>query len=134
MRISGKSEVGDTAAVFRRSEKGVSFLRTKVSGLKPGALYAFKYAVGDVRALKQKEAPKPRSFGVTARVVGAEVPGKLPLDRYGLHEHRNAFCNFRVCVFRATASEAELVFSDADAEAGEELAVNAVSVAPYFVE
>lgn len=132
LRISGKSEVGDTAAVFRRSEKGVSFLRTKVAGLKPGALYAFKYAVGDVRALKQKEAPTPRSFGIAARVVGAAEPGDLPLDRYGLREHRNAFCNFRVCVFRATASDAELVFSDADAENGAELAVNAVSVAPYF--
>ena len=82
--------------------------------------------------MKQKEPPTPRHFGVTALVVGAAVPGDLPLDRYGLHEYANAYCNYRVNVFRATASEAELVFSDADAENGDELAVNAVSVAPYF--
>ena len=75
--IRGQSEVGDTAAVFRRSEKGASFLRTKVSGLKPGSLYSFKYAVGDVRALKQKEEPKPRSFGITNGMTMALPPERV---------------------------------------------------------
>ena len=136
MRISGpNSKVGDTAAVFKRSVKGASALSARIKGLKPGALYSLRYGVGSVKALEEKTPPPSRHLGIDADLLGVEMTtGRVPLGQYGLREYRNPCYNYRQEVFKALSEEAEIRFSDASADIGESLSVNAVVVAPYFPE
>ena len=132
---STHASVGDTAVVFKRSPRGASFLTAKIRGLKPGALYSFRYGVGDVKGLKAKEAPARRRLGIEADLDGVElVTGKVGLGRYGIREYQNPYYNYRLAVFKALSEEAEVQFSNVGAGNGEELSLNAVSVVPYFAE
>ena len=132
---NGKTQCGDIAAVFRRSSIGATFLSAKVRGLRPGALYSLRYAVGGVKALGEKAPPPARRLGIDADLLGVEMAtGRVPLGEYGMREYSNPFCNYRQEVFKALSEEAEVRFSNTSADNGEELSLNAVTVAPYFTE
>ena len=125
---------GDQVVRFRRSAKGPNVLRQRLKGLVPGRLYSLRYVVADAAEVAAKKAAEnPIAF--QANVRGAEdVTASSPAARLGETDRRTGALCERTLVFRPSAADAELVFSDAVAGApvGQDLIVNFVRIKPYY--
>ena len=138
---------GDYFAVFEQSAKGPNVLRRKITGLTPGRVYQLTCAVSDLdTARKGKEAGNFRKVKyvnlpfMRVDIEGAEVIEDLRhvFDDIGKYGKKCVFPT-RV-VFRAKTSEAEVVFSDWNADGtpgvkpGQKTILNYIGVYPYFYE
>lgn len=140
-RWGGNGGLGDTFAVFTRTAGATNALTQTVRGLVPGRKYCLQFAAFDADDAKADRIA-PRQFGVRATLGdGAEVVPELSwlhVDKRvkGRYAHNNgvARINLRHVVFTARAPEVVLTLDDADAKPGEHLAVNYVSVNPFFEE
>ena len=133
-------EVGDRFAAFTRQRGAVSTLSQTLKGLEPGRLYALGFMTFD-SSCPDLGKSKARRFGVDASFVsGAEVREDLSwehVNRKVKGKQRGSFAtwvNYRSLVFKATAPEAELVFSDEKVKPGEGVGINGIAVRPYLCE
>jgi len=129
----------DTVCVFRREAKGRNELSQTLKNLTPGKLYSLRYAIGSVAAFEGKgKVESPKSLAFSAKLDDVSVIDEgLPLHKYDDAESSSSFASYRTIVFRAKGETAKVVFSDgavsSGAPAGEELALGAISVAPYYL-
>ncbi len=136
-RWGGNGGVGDTFAVLVRGKDSAATLRQTAKGLEPGRMYRLRYTTFDVKDVKAKRTA-PRRFGVSASVgAGAEVEPSLTwthVDRRakGRYGQLGARVNLGQIVFKASAPEVEVAFSNEAAAEGEELGVHYVSILPYY--
>lgn len=134
-RRGGGHGYGDTAALFKASEKGASEVEQRLKGLVPGQYYALHFSVADKATMwlpksRRPTVAPPRYF--SARLDGADEVRGLT------YEHlRSGKRNYRY-VFKARAPEATLVLTDAANgklnEPGTELVLNYIVFRPYYVE
>jgi hypothetical protein len=128
------------ACVMRRSQQKANAIGKEITGLVPGKVYVLRYAVASVKELSQKAAEvTPRDFGVTAKLSDVEdITASSPLERICGSKRNLPKLNVRFIVFRALKPTARLGIFDTVAkdaqEAGEELAITAVRVRPYYGE
>lgn len=131
---------GDWACVFRRSREKANAIGKELTGLVPGRVYSLRYAVTSVRDLTDKDAkPAPRDYGVKAKLSDVEdLTATSPLERITGAKRDLPKLNVRFVVFRALKPTARLGFFDTaakdDKDVGEELAVSAIRVKPYYGE
>ena len=136
-RWGGNGGVGDTFAVLTKEGGVAATLRQTAKGLAPGRMYRLRYTTFDVKDVKAKRTA-PRRFGIAASVgAGAEVVPSLTwthVDRRekGRYGQLGARVNLGQIVFKATAPEVEVAFSNETAADGEELGVHYVSILPYY--
>ena len=136
-RWGGNGGVGDTFAVLTKEGGVDATLRQTAKGLVPGRMYRLRYTTFDVKDVKAKRTA-PRRFGIAASVgAGAEVVPSLTwthVDRRekGRYGQLGARVNLGQIVFKATAPEVEVAFSNETATDGEELGVHYVSILPYY--
>lgn len=139
-RWGGNGGVGDTFAVLVRGADGVATLSQTAKGLVPGRFYCLQFSTFDVKDVKAN-AHNPRRYGLRARLLeGAKVRSDLSwahVDRRAKGRYANnngvARVNLHHVVFEAKADSVDITFDNAEAETGEELGVNYVSINPYFV-
>ena len=143
---------GDRFALLTRSEKAPNRLRQKLVGLEPGRVYQVVYTAADRETVERNfglgntsNARNGNRKAVNPIVLEATVTGveTIPdlchtytyFGKYGRGMNRTS----RV-VFRATGSEAELVFSDwktgtdPGLKGGTKTLFNFVMVHPYYYE
>ncbi len=138
-RWGGNDGLGDTFAVFTKEGDETSTLSQQVTGLVPGRLYCLQFCTGDADDIKAKRL-NPRKFGISANLGdGAEVDPAcswihVDMRKDGRYAYNNnvARVNLHHIVFKATASETTLTFSNAEAIAGEHLALNFVMLHPFL--
>ena len=129
--------VGDTFASFRRGADSANVASQRVKGLVPGRKYCLQAATFDAKDMKAGRVA-PRHFALSVEVSdGAEilpslswvhVDGRTKLSA----KNSGARINLHHVVFVARAAEATVTISDAAANPGETLGVNAVSLNPYY--
>ena len=133
----GGSGVGDSCAVLVRGEgdSGVAKIAQTAKGLVPGRKYVLQAVFFDVADFKLKKIA-PRKIALEMSIASG---GVVDADRSWRHvDRRNPEkknfprVNVRHIVFTATATEAEIVFTNEGAVAGETLGVNFVYLNPYF--
>jgi hypothetical protein len=138
-RWGGNGGVGDTFAVLSRGKDSFATLSQKAKGLVPGRKYRLRYSTFDVKDVKAKRMA-PRKFAISASAgTGAAVDETLTWThvdkrvkgRYAANNNC-ARVNFGQIVFTATAPETEISFSNEQAQEGEELGLNYVSLLPYY--
>ena len=141
---------GEFFAAFTRSAKGPNRLFQRVTGLVPGKCYALTYAFADLDDVEKPGSVEPdEAFGATlscaAFVDELFVETKAPSDKArakAKKEGQAVHCVnvTRRFVFRATATEGELVFSDWKGAAdpggapGRRHLVNYIGICPYYLE
>ena len=138
-RWGGSGGIGDTFAVLFRGKDSFATISQKAKGLVPGRKYRLRYATFDVKDVKAKRMA-PRKFAISASAgSGAAVDEALTWThvdkrvkgRYAVNNDC-ARVNFSQIVFTATSTETEIAFNNGQAEEGEALGVNYVSLLPYY--
>ena len=145
-RPANKRRLGDEFAVFARSAKGPNALRQKLTGLEPGRIYQLTFVFSDYETMDRamssgqtRRTAKPvRIPHLTARVSGAEPIHDLDhlLPDFGKYGKNVVFA--QRLVFRATSSEAQVIFCDwedaktSGADIGAKVMLNYVGCHPYF--
>ena len=135
------SHVRERRPVFTKKDAEVSTLSQKVTGLIPGKMYCLQFSTADADDIKAKRL-NPRKFGISATLGdGAKVDEAqswIHIDKRknGRYAHNNgvARINLHHIVFKATAAETLLTFSNAESLAGEHLALNFVMLNPFLEE
>ena len=132
-------EEGDFFAVLTRSAKGPNRLSQTVRNLIPGRRYVLEYACSDLADVEHPGAEAHPDLALRAEVVGMPFDGFYTVeDGLGGSGKKHARVRSVRHVFRATAAEAELVFSDWATETdpggavGRALTLNYIAVTPYF--
>ena len=141
---------GEHYAAFVRSAKGPNRLSQHVTGLVPGRHYTLTYAFSDLDDVEKPGTVEPdRVLGATLSCAAFVDPlfietqapsakARKQARKQGLPAH--CVTVTRRFVFRATAAEGELVFSDwaGDGEMGGEPGrrhlVNYIGICPYYLE
>ena len=140
LRYRHHSPGSDSACVFRRSALKANAIGKELVNLVPGKVYCLRYAVASVKEMSDKGTEAvARDFGVTAKLSGVEdLTASSPLERICRSRRDIPKLNVRFIVFRALGKTARLGIFDTpaggDGEAGEELAVTALRVKPYYGE
>lgn len=139
---------GNTYALLRRSAKGPNRLSQTIGNLVPGRLYALEFATSDYADVLNPGSIETPDLALCAEVVGGVFDDFLairpvygnPRAKPGRPAQRptaTRVMDTRL-VFRATAREARLVFSDWTNETtpggavGRTVTLNYISVNPYF--
>ena len=142
---------GDRFAVLTRSDKAPNRIRQKIVGLEVGRLYQVICSAADLETVelgmergqtakagcRQCKPVNPIVF--TAEVKGAETIDDLCQSLTDFLKYGNGLNQTSRVVFRATASEAEVVFSDwrspanPGAKSGLKTLFNYVMAHPYYV-
>ena len=133
--------VGDTVCTFTRSAKAPNKLVQKMTGFKPGKLYALRFAVADKAEVTAKK-PAGQVFAFKAALDGAtHIQKGLPLHQYEgeLVVSRSRYLNMHTIVFRADKPEITVTFDDwggknNPGKNGQTLLLNSVKVKPYFLD
>ena len=136
-RRSGGDGCGDTYAVLKRGTSAAT-VKQRVKGLVPGKDYCLRYVVLDAKEIAKDVRGKPREYALKA-VLPKDVSVRKDLSWSHVDERKAVKgskhaprANARHVVFTASSAEMDLVFTVADAQEGEELALNCVSVHPYL--
>ena len=136
--------VGDTFAVLERTEE-IAAVGQEASGFVPGRRYLLRFATVDYDDLVGEKV-NPRKLGVEVRFgKGAEIDPSRSwcwVDdrdnsrgqvRYGNPRKPTAArINYRQVLFTATAETIRIAFDNSPAKPGERIALNCVSLTPYF--
>ena len=148
-RVGAPLGFGDTMAKFTVSKSGPNLLSQKLTGLRPGAYYSLQFNITDRMAPgekgdKWKLTKRPLTFA--ARLEGAEEVTDLryshPLVQSASvpdEDRKRSMMHNERYVFRATAPEATLVFTDREGsgpsvDVGRSYLLNYVIFAPYYCE
>ncbi|MFW6437799.1 MAG: hypothetical protein ACOCZ7_02190, partial [Armatimonadota bacterium] len=115
-------------------------LTQTATGLTPGKVYTLQFVTGDYEDIVTG-AFDPKEHGMQAVLgEGAEV---IPEESYVYVDTRNtgrkkddglARVNLHHIRFRAVAPSVTVTFTDAEAEAGTQIALNYIMLKPYFEE
>lgn len=131
MRYGSVYPLGDHFAILTRKAGAPTEVRQKISGLEPGKLYSVYYMVADYDDIL-KGINRPRRHQLQLTIPGADIIQRSYFvdtrNRPKLKERVNS-CKY---VFRANGPEVELVFSNRKAAPGTRLALNYITVRPYF--
>lgn len=131
-------EYGQHFALFTKCDAGTNRLSQVVRNLIPGKLYALTFVTIDYDEMLDSKRLMRRSSRGPANRLKAEIVG-IPFEAVhsweevcGAGKKPKVRTTFRV--FRASAPEETLVFSDGEneSEAGSRTLVNYVSVNPYY--
>ena len=147
-RGSDMPDAGNRFLVTRRSAKGPNRFTQKIRGLTPGRLYSVKQFTADYdELLKGKSTQTPHRIQI--RVDGAQMLPDMAFHQmfhsgwvgkaYGPFNKGNSlYVTYHRVIFRATASEAQLVVSDWKGDTdpggpiGRRLMHNFFEVQPYL--
>lgn len=129
-RWGGNGGKGDTFALLTRGGTA-NELRQRVKSLTPGKLYKLEFMVADYEDLKAGRK-NPKRLGVEAAL--GECVERIDDKSWVFVNRRRkkVSVNLHHVVFRAKADSAELVITDAASPVGARMAVNAVTILPYF--
>ncbi|MHB8898271.1 MAG: carbohydrate binding domain-containing protein [Thermoguttaceae bacterium] len=134
----GGGSAGDTVCLMARQAGKPNRLTQTARGLQVGKAYCLQFVTADYQDVTRKRY-NPRRYGLRAQFEGAEIlPGRgyVHIDRRnsGRYEDNNnvAKINLNRIIFRAKAPELTVVFTDQEAEVGEELILNFVQLKPYL--
>jgi hypothetical protein len=133
----GGGSAGDTVCVLSRKAEQPNRVRQTARGLTVGKAYCLQFVTADLKDLIAKTY-NPRRYGLDVELTGAEIladRGYVHIDRResGFHADSNTGkISLHRLVFRATAPELVLAFSDQKASVGEELVLNYVQLKPYL--
>lgn len=129
---------GDTFCVFTRGAERPNTLSQTATGLTPGKVYTLQFVTADYKDMVAGKVD-PRQHALEAVLdAGAEV---IPEQSYVYVDSRNSGrkendglvrINLHHIRFRAAAESVAITFTDADAEAGTETALNYIMLKPYF--
>ena len=138
-RNCASHEEGDFFAVFRRSEKAPNRLSQTIRNLVPGRRYVLEYACSNLDDVEKPGSDRVPDLALRSEVVGMPFDPFLTVENIGGGRSKKRAHVLSVRhVFRATAAEGELVFSDWASDsspggaAGRRLTLNYVAVTPYF--
>ena len=140
-RWGGNDGIGDTFAVFHKTDDTVSTLSQTATGLVPGKTYLLQFVTFDADDAHNK-VTAGRDIGIRATLgAGATIHDDLSwhhIDRreLGRYAHNNACVrpNLHHIVFTATAPEVTITLDNALAQPGENLGVNFFAVTPFLLE
>lgn len=140
-----KPSPGDTFVRFMRSAKGPNRLRQKVRGLEPGRVYALQFASSDEEMVRHslvlkdgKTIPPVEHPVLNAEIIGGDEIPDLAFVRSEMGKYGKQKVFAHRIVFRAKASEIEVVFSDwagkdnPGGPIGQGRLVNAIGIYPYY--
>lgn len=134
--------VGDTVAEFVSDRHGTNRISQVVSGLIPGKFYSLLYCTADT-ANVAGTSDRASAYWIRARLEGAEEVRGLQFVHVRINKRARSGkkIHLKTCryVFRATASEATLVFEDGPIEGrkaadGKSQILNYIVFRPYYVE
>ncbi|HOG50907.1 MAG TPA: hypothetical protein PKY10_09970, partial [Lentisphaeria bacterium] len=135
--------IGDTAAVFTRSDKAPNHLSQTAVNLTQGKLYTLNFAVADLSDIREKAATHPQLLLHASMKQAEVIPDKSFVHHWPTANRpkpQNVAIDSHRILFRALAPEVEITFSDwespaaAGAPAGQQQVLNFVSLRPYFEE
>ncbi len=139
-RWGAPKAAGDTFAVLKRSPDQATTLTQTATGLTPGQTYTLQFVTADYRDMVARHA-EPKKHPLTA-ILG-EGADLFADESYVFVDQRmagskandnNARINLHHLRFRATASSVTITFTDEQAAAGTETALNYVMLKPYYGE
>lgn len=132
---------GDTTAYFERQADGVNTLSQTAVNLVPGKLYALAFATGDPEDVENPKNVHQHPM-VRVSLDHAEVLPELSYDvRYpkgwnggwAQWTYLREIITTRV-VFKATAEQVTLTFTDAEGATGQKRLLNFINLKPYIAE
>ena len=140
-RWGGNGGIGDTFAVFHKTDDETSTLVQNATGLTPGRTYLLQFVTFDADDAHNK-VTAGKDIGIRATLgEGAVVHEDLSwhhIDRrdQGRYAHNNACVrpNLHHIVFTATAPQVTITLDNALAAPGENLGVNFFAVTPFLDE
>ncbi|MDD4098553.1 MAG: hypothetical protein PHC30_07265, partial [Lentisphaeria bacterium] len=135
--------IGDTVALLTRNAQKPNRLSQTAVNLTPGKLYTLNFAVADLSDIREKAAEPPDML-LRATITPADI---IPEKSFVHHwptankpKSKNVAIDSHRILFRALAPEVAISFTDweseraAGAPAGQQLALNFISLRPYFEE
>ena len=134
-------DTGDTTAYFERQADGVNTLSQTAVNLVPGKLYALAFVTGDPEDVEKAKNVHQHPM-VRVSLDHAEVLPDLSYDvRYpkgwsggwAQWTYLREIITTRV-VFKATAEQVTLTFSDAEGTPGQKRLLNFINLKPYIAE
>ena len=141
-RNKAPAGTGDSFAEFTAADAGPNAVSQRISGLRPGGLYALMFCVAGRENVEKKDGKMP-AFAFHARLEGARELRALRFRHMAKNTKAGAdktvYLPIYRYVFRAESETAELVLEDrgddgARAPAGLRQIVNYVVFRPYYVE
>ncbi|MBP5638673.1 MAG: hypothetical protein J6X55_04305, partial [Victivallales bacterium] len=138
---SGNNGLGDTFAIFSKTEDEVSTVTQVAKGFVPGKAYCLQFSTVDYDDVKANRL-NPRQFGINVTLSdGAQIRKDLSwihVDKRvkGRYAQNNgvARCNLHHVVFIASKPEITVTFDNAKALKGENLGLNYVMLTPFILE
>lgn len=134
----GGGKAGDTVCAMIRQPGQPNRVAQTLQGLEVGKVYSLQFVTADRTDIAEKRY-NPRQYGIAATLEGAELLSDrcfVHIDRRKTHRRTPpenlAKINLHRIVFRAAAPTQTLVFSDENAQPGEELVLNFVQLKPYL--
>ena len=125
-----KSGVGDDFAVFRRHEGKANTLTQTAKGLTKGKVYCLYFHTSDLDDVVACD-PKVKRVPVAVKLTNAEILQKTHFN--GPPKKGNAvISNMEKIIFRATAENVTLTFSDEKAAPGAQNTLTYIALRPYF--
>ncbi|OQA88292.1 MAG: hypothetical protein BWY31_00454 [Lentisphaerae bacterium ADurb.Bin242] len=125
---------GDMFAILARTPDGHAELRQTVTGLVRGKTYSLTFFTADANDMKN-HVVAPRRHKMEYELGDVEILRRVcAVDYRKARDEKDTFARINAyrIIFRAEKEEAGLVFRNKTAEPGAELALNYVSVMPYF--
>ena len=129
--------LGDSFALFSRTAEGYGELRQTLKGFTPGKKYTLSYLTCDREAMESNRY-KEKAYRLDFELKGAKIRRNTlftdPRFSKGkrVKDGKHPCINQRFVVFTAEKPELELIFHNKAAEPGEKIALNHVSVRPFF--
>lgn len=140
-RNKAPAGTGDCFAEFTASDAGPNAVSQRISGLRPGGLYALMFCVAGRENVEKKDGKMP-DFAFRARLEGARDLQTLRFRHMAKTKggaDKTVYLPVYRYVFKAESDTAELILEDcgddgAKAPAGLRQIVNYVVFRPYYVE
>lgn len=132
-RWNAPNNMGDTFAKFTRGAQAGKLSQT-ATGLVAGKLYCLQFVVADYEDVKNKKVD-PRLLGLNVELPGITIikdKSYVYIDNCPAEKLNAGRINLHRIVFKATAPDQPVIFSDDQATPNQELILNYVKLTPYF--
>ncbi len=130
-RYGSVYKLGDKFAVLTRDAGPAAQLRQKLTGLTPGKKYCIFYMVADYDHILTGKN-QPQRFKLNLDINNGDICRRSYFVDDRNRPNFKARVNSCKYVFVARGTEAEVVFTNANADIGSRLALNYIYVRPYF--